>query len=253
MAPSCSRAVSTMVFVPSRSVTGAVTTTDGCGLASVWRCTSVPLSVTVTLPTPRPDETTAATTVCSSVTRTASAGWRTVIVSGVALSKWIVRTSWRMAPSASVAATTSRLAPSRSLSTRLSETAGRGGRSSVALTSPPFSVTTTRATPRPLVTRPASGIASRSTRAWSAGFDTFTASAAGGVAGAAGAGLAGAVTSGFGAWRGGACGGAGTGAGGVGAGGWAATAGAPASSNVSNGLPEAALTIRCSEGAYQTV
>ena len=84
--PSGSRAVSTIVFAPSRSVTGAVTSTERGDVDSVWRRTSVPFSVTVTLPTPRLDVTTAATTVCASVTRAPSAGWRTLIVSGVAFS-----------------------------------------------------------------------------------------------------------------------------------------------------------------------
>src|SRR4029453_17342113 len=80
--PSDSRAVSTIVLSPSRSVTGAVTTIEGCGVRSACRATSMPFRLTVTLPTPRPDVTTAATTVCASWTREPSAGWRTTIVSG---------------------------------------------------------------------------------------------------------------------------------------------------------------------------
>ena len=72
--PSGSRAVRMIVLVPSRSVTGAVTTTERGVDGSAWRSTSVPLSVTVVLATPRLELTTAVTTVCSSVMRAPSAG-----------------------------------------------------------------------------------------------------------------------------------------------------------------------------------
>src|SRR3989442_12758610 len=110
-----------------------------------------------------------------------------------------------MAPSAPVASTTTRLGPSRSLTDVLSETAGRGARSSTRETSAPLTVPTICLTPRPLVTTPASGTVSRSTRTWSLGLEMLTASGAvadGGVAGAAtdgggaaadGGGVAGAV------------------------------------------------------------
>ena len=84
--PSLSRAVSTIVLAPSRSVTGASTTTDAGAFGSACRSTSAPLSVMVTLPTPRLELTTAATTVCGSVTRAPSAGWRTAMVNGAARS-----------------------------------------------------------------------------------------------------------------------------------------------------------------------
>src|SRR5262245_44899946 len=72
--PSLSRAVSTSVLLPSRSVSGASTTTDVGGLASALRCTSVPFSVTLTLATPRLEVTAATTTVAGSATRAPSAG-----------------------------------------------------------------------------------------------------------------------------------------------------------------------------------
>src|SRR6267142_4998077 len=165
-----------------------------------------------------------------------------------------------MAPLASVASTTTRFGPSRSLSDALSETAGFGAFSSTRATSAPLTLTTTRLTPRPPVTTPASGTLSRSTRAWSPGLDTLTASGcpgaaggaagpgptgAGGAAGAAtlGAGFvaAGGVGSGLaraGAGFAGAGGGAGVGAG-VGA--CATAVEPPAASNVKSGLLELAL------------
>src|SRR3989442_8002940 len=180
-----------------------------------------------------------------------------------------------MAPSAPVASTTTRLGPSRSLTDVLSETAGRGARSSTRETSAPLTVTTICLTPRPLVTTPASGTVSRSTRTWSLGLEMLTASGAvadGGVAGAAtdggGAaadegGVAGAVglaatlgAGGAGLVVAGGAGVVGAGAGaGVAAGGgvWATAVPEPAASKVSRSLLDVALTNRCTSGAYQSV
>src|SRR4026207_20349 len=72
--PSGSSAVITMAFGPSRSVSGALTATDFCGLRSSCWWTSVPWRETVMRLTPLLDRATAATTLASSATRERSSG-----------------------------------------------------------------------------------------------------------------------------------------------------------------------------------